>query len=645
MSRFTTLVLSLCSVILVAGSLASCRSLARFAADKVYPDLPTYSDTEAPPTAMPFPASSSITAVIGGRGEGLSCSIPSLLETAMFDRAPNDASISLQFRQGCVYHDYCYRHGHATYGYTRNDCDYALQKMAYRTCRVISNRDPDDCMSRARRVLLGVTLGGGKAFSAYAESTYFEFDPMPEKADDYVVVRWVRSAAGAAIGDQALNGEFLVMHYKRGTVSRRTAGFDPAGPNPELGEALAFPGRYIATPPFVLRDANEDRLRAVARDNFQDTRIEVVEYWPASAGQRRHDIAVLDKDYRFDPDASVFWFGTGRWDELSFWSYTAGFGTANRNQTIRAPAKMHDYYRTLQHAPLEGNFFAAGCTMTAVLKRGGPQASTDDDDGAGFDANLHLHFVRSASPPCTPHAPVTLAASQAHEPLAVVRLDAGRDALLGTQADGAGMHLSLFDLARATGTTPLAPAAVGLPAPFDATWLAMPPQIVADTASHSSLLFFSRYVPWDGESGKGPLFEFRYLRLGRASDGTPQMRLEGSGSCRIDLARQLAAVRPAQLGKNIARPFRPDEKKPDPLVEEKIASAIRRDLNERWANAQIIPGWFVRRAGAHETGPLDVAVFFRGYSQYAFLAKGEDKTGPADTAHFKTVAPAYVACS
>lgn len=644
MSRFTRFVLSVCSLVLVAGSLASCRTFATYVADKVYPDLQTYYDTEAPPTVTPFPASSSITAVMGGRGEGLNCSIPSLLELAMFDQGEKEAAISLQFRQACVYHDYCYRHGHATYGYTRNDCDYALQQIAYRSCRVISSRAPEDCMSRARRVLLGVTLGGGKAFSAHAESTYFEFDPMPDKADDYVVVRWVRTGAGPRIGDHSLNGEFIVMYYKRGTVSRRTAGFDPSRTNPELGEALAFPSRYIATPPFVLRDANEDRLRAVARDNFQDTRIKVVEYWPITAGVREHRILPLE-GYDLNPDASVFWFGKSRWDELSFWSYTAGFGTANLDKPISAKLKSNDYYRTLQHAPLDGNFFTADCAATAILKRGGPQITTMDDEGDGFDTRVHLHFVRPPIPPCTPHAPVTLAASQAHEPLAVVRLDTGRDALLSMQDGATGLRLSLFDLAQAKGSTPLAPAAIGLPAQLDASWLKIPPQILADKASRSSLLFFSRYIPLDKEGKNDPLFEFRYLSFTRAGDGTVQLRPEGSGACRIDLARQLAMVRAATLGGNIARSFYPDKKHPDPQVEENIALAIRRDLNERWANAQIIPGWFVRREGDNETGPLDVAVFFRGYSQYAFLARGEDKAGPQETAKFRTAAPEYVTCT
>jgi hypothetical protein len=642
MSRFKKILLSF-SVIVVASMLLSCRSVARYTADKVYPDLETYYDTEAPPTPMSIPASSSITTVIGGRGEGLSCSIPPLLQLAMFDRAEGDATISLQFRQACVYHDYCYRHGHATYGYTRNDCDYALQRFAYRTCRLINNRDAQDCMSRARRVLLGVTLGGGKAFSSHAASTYFEFDPMPEKADDYVIVRWLRAGNGAAMGPHGLNGRFLVMHYKRGTVSINPANFDPSAPASTAVPQL-FPFRYIATPPFVLHDGKEDRLWAVARNNFRDTGIKVVEYWPVVNGERTYGIGQL-KEYAPDLDASVFWFGRERVGELRYWSNTIGFGMANKGDSRQSNPRLHARYRTLQHAPVEGSFFTPGCIDTAVLKRGGPQASTADDDGDGYEGQVHAYFVHTGSAPCRRPGSLTLAASQAHEPLSVMRLDNGRDVLVSMQREDDSVQLSLFDLAQAKGTTPLQPAVIGLSPQFDASWLTIPPQVVTDVDGRPSFLFLSRYRHWiPGSEAQVAQFEFRYLKLASAGDGAPHLVTAGNGSCTINLSGQLALVRKAILGENIARSF-PQEakesKEKSMARAQKIEQAILGDLNERWANAQVIPGRFLWRADGREDGPLDVAVFFRGYPQYAFLAQGTQ----AGTAGFRIVAPEnYVSC-
>ena len=44
-----------------------------------------------------------------------------------------------RFRQACVFHDLCYRHGLATYGYNQNDCDRILQNAAFRLCIYIRN--------------------------------------------------------------------------------------------------------------------------------------------------------------------------------------------------------------------------------------------------------------------------------------------------------------------------------------------------------------------------------------------------------------------------------------------------------------------------------------------------------------------------
>lgn len=631
---------------IIVALLASCSTLAERAADAVYPDLQTYFDTEAPPTATSYPASSSISAVLGGRGEGLSCSIPPLLEWAMFDRQKDEAVISLQFRQACAYHDYCYRHGHATYGYTRADCDYSLQQIAYRTCRVISDMDPKACMSRARRVLLGVTVGGGKSFASGEASSYFEFDPMPAKADDYVIVRWVRSDDGKLIGGQKLKGQFVVMHFKRGTVLSRAANFDPAGPDtsqPGSNDPQLFPARFIPTPPLVVRSGDEDRLLAISRDNFQNTRIEVVEYWPALEGLRKNKL-IKSSLYREDPDASVFWFGRERPDDLSYWSYTSGFGTANIVKPIHYRPEINDIYRTLQHTPVEGRFFDAGCLETAVLKRGGPQIGHDDDTGRSFNGIVHLTFVRPVTSPCVVHAPLTLAAAQANEPLSAVRLDSGRDVLVDIHPDGKLVKLAIFDLAKANGKIPLPAATTFLPPSMDSSWLRIPPQILLDANAKTSMIFFSQFVPSNPAAGRDRAqFTFRYFRLGGMDGSALIVMPAGDATCSIDLPAQLQALRHQQLGANIARSFRLTERNRT-TIEGKIDAAIIGNLNERWANAQVIPGWFLQKsADAPESGPIDVAVFFRGYPQYSFLAGGRAGAG-GDMHGLLSVAPYYVQC-
>lgn len=139
---------------------------------------------------------------IGGMGEGLNCSIPSYAEF-LFEQSP---PVSLLFRQACIYHDYCYRHGAATYNYTQTQCDLALQEQASRICNILSNEKDEaaviKCETDAKKFLLAVRTGGAGSFratpsfqtdskqiGAEKHSTYFEFDSMPMNTREYVVTR------------------------------------------------------------------------------------------------------------------------------------------------------------------------------------------------------------------------------------------------------------------------------------------------------------------------------------------------------------------------------------------------------------------------------------------------------------------------
>ena len=171
-------------------------------ADKILSNVTPHRDREYPVTATAIAPSSDDVLVVGGKGMGLSCSLHEAINSLVFERASYEASINLQIRQACAFHDYCYRHGAATYGYTQADCDVLLQEHAFRLCKFIARTDRQEiCQRRARLIVLGVRLGGSDSFIA-SESTYFEFDPLPYRAEEYAVFRvaqtplsWLRLGA------------------------------------------------------------------------------------------------------------------------------------------------------------------------------------------------------------------------------------------------------------------------------------------------------------------------------------------------------------------------------------------------------------------------------------------------------------------
>ncbi|AWM27126.1 hypothetical protein N181_26890 [Sinorhizobium fredii USDA 205] len=205
----------------------------RLLADKVLANAAMPTEQEMPPTSGQIPFSSADIQIIGGRGEGLSCSLPKLLADLAFPREEGREAIGLQMRQACATHDYCYRHGAATYGYTQADCDFLLQEHAFRLCYFIERREPgtdmeakqSKCIRDARLVTLGVRAGGSDSFrslnpsvDALSEglenkagldgraSTYFEFDPYPVRSLSYAVYRIADApdAEGTLPGSKAL---------------------------------------------------------------------------------------------------------------------------------------------------------------------------------------------------------------------------------------------------------------------------------------------------------------------------------------------------------------------------------------------------------------------------------------------------------
>jgi hypothetical protein len=117
---------------------------------------------EAAITAFTPTASLGEFAALSGRGEGLDCSIDSFIEHTAFRNPTGGVSVNLRYRQACVAHDYCYRHGAVSYGYTQADCDASLARAALRVCR--QTADATDCLTQVRKVYAGLTVGGAGSF-------------------------------------------------------------------------------------------------------------------------------------------------------------------------------------------------------------------------------------------------------------------------------------------------------------------------------------------------------------------------------------------------------------------------------------------------------------------------------------------------
>ena len=160
--------------------------------NRVYKNVSPPIDREMPVTTTPFPSSPNVVEIIGGRGEGLDCSIPWFAKP-IFPRyflGDKPSPVTRRFHQACVFHDLCYRHGLATYGYSQADCDLMLQEQAFRICSYLPSKKGDQsCQLDAKKVLAGVTLGGAESYRNWEQSTFFEFDPHPYKSQRFIVNR------------------------------------------------------------------------------------------------------------------------------------------------------------------------------------------------------------------------------------------------------------------------------------------------------------------------------------------------------------------------------------------------------------------------------------------------------------------------
>jgi hypothetical protein len=202
---FSVLSLAIIAAVTIISA-SGCSAFFDKIADTVLANEVRFDDREAPRTAHYISASGDAVQLAGGQGHGLSCSLPPGAQALAFTRNEKQAPIALQMRQACAFHDYCYRHGNATYGYSQADCDFMLQQQAFRLCKFINPEATiSECETNARKVTIGVRLGGfgsfkrARALEDEKASTFLEFDPYPLRANNYRVVRiadapreWVR---------------------------------------------------------------------------------------------------------------------------------------------------------------------------------------------------------------------------------------------------------------------------------------------------------------------------------------------------------------------------------------------------------------------------------------------------------------------
>lgn len=180
----------------------------RTAIDAIYKNVDDILDGEMPPTVVSFQSGPEVVSTIGGSGEGVNCSLPPGLDIffdGSEDAAGNRHLVRQRFRQACVFHDLCYRHGLATYGYNQNDCDRVLQNQAFRLCLYVRNdgprkdvsaaernaRNAERCQTDSKMILAGVSLGGHKPYRAWDRSTFFEFESDPSRSNGFTVSRVV----------------------------------------------------------------------------------------------------------------------------------------------------------------------------------------------------------------------------------------------------------------------------------------------------------------------------------------------------------------------------------------------------------------------------------------------------------------------
>ena len=675
---------------------AGCSGVAQYIANWQYGEIDVPIDRETAVTVASYQPSPDIRAVIGGRGEGLDCSIPTILEALMFDASPGvESPISLQFRQACVFHDYCYRHGYATYGYAQADCDSILLQQAFRTCvqiyeagYILSGQTyargstTSKCQSRAREVLLGVRLGGVGSFKAGEHSSYFEFDPMPMRADDYAVARLTRvdPATAPIVDGRALLSTPTTLHFKQGRVKSRQLRWNASkrlGDQDVYAEG-PFPPDAVATPPYVARAGGRDWYIWLNRGSPYTTGFNVLTWFPGrQSGSAIFQPLPCPLTRTGDPcdfDASVIRVvqaPDATREAVGFLALTHRFADktdgANRYEAgtiglhrwemplaafegkrVVAPAasasklaRVSHRYRYLQSEPQVGEFRRPGCSEVIAFGRGIvldakhasdiPRSSLGDD----FASQAAAGFIPLAGdclaadsrqielPQTTEPAVVVSKAMRTPDRLLTVK-SAGEEATVRLTEyafgeSGAGKHNAIVQIFAQEDSKPV---------PLDGTWVKSAVYVVR--GAEGDRLFFSRVKldPSqkkrydDGDAPESISIQFR--QFGASDAGWVE---EGYSSCEIDLEKQHKHRSSSvlyNLNYRLAFEGISERKEPDKWrqAQELFTRLYKRGLARRWMQSQVIPGYIFANDTQAARRPIDVAVIFHGSADYSLLLEG-----------------------
>lgn len=311
------------TVLLVAAitiALVGCSGVFDKIADTVLANEVRFDDREAPRTAYAIKASADNVQLLGGQGNGLSCSLPPGTQALAFGRRDEQAPIALQMRQACAFHDYCYRHGNATYGYSQADCDFMLQQQAFRLCKYIRHQATiGECETDARKVTIGVRLGGfgsfkrARALENEKASTFMEFDPYPVRANTYRVVR-IADAPRQWVNEGLLPKAAYQFDIRPSGSRVHVLGFKPDGGL--VCSSFELPATYSAIngPPMVVRNAGgEDWFVWWKRDELTNTYGHFALLPPGRA---------TPQDWAIAAEGFVLQTQTGQCETKAIWSST-----------------------------------------------------------------------------------------------------------------------------------------------------------------------------------------------------------------------------------------------------------------------------------------------------------------------------------
>jgi hypothetical protein len=632
-------IMLLCVMIIPVILGVACHSIVGGIAEKIYPDLAQPEETEAPTTFTSYPSSSATEAILGGQAAGLNCSIPPLAERIAFKHNLGGSSISLRFRQACVMHDLCYRHGFATYGYTQAECDSQLQQSAFRLCRQFQVRRVDtltdvrtiyqSCEEEAKAVLLGVSLKGAGSFHDRTRSTYFEYDSMPARANDYVVARAIPqnlvSDANADYGVRA----FL---FKRNLVGVTALG------NSRL-RAIAnapVPEARLATPPVLTGTAGIENntlatlgmLVSLTRDGANDSSLKLIRLgWLSNTGSPQLALTPCPGDCSDDTDASIKKFAVieGKPVIVSL-THRGTTGDTKEVTTVKIVQKellkpdqrtMTDYplngpmkgirnqYRFLSHDMLLEKDTTGEARWAWVFARGAPINKDgtfgDDDSGENYTDYLTVARQRLGNNHADELQRFTLNVKETDEPLSMVRTDnAGNSVLVSlawtetdlnrVENDKPAMHPPLLKIWRRNAAAPQ-PEARALPVQMIADTTILTPVIVRLSSQPDPLIVIPQiqnnrwhHVATQMQANDDVLkidFTVAAIKTDKSLDFGLPVRLH----CALSLNGQIQSV-DAKVLRDRVYSILYDNTKMD--VPPETVSAIKSELSQRWLMSQVI---------------------------------------------------------